>query len=459
MTTAPSPHPDTTSHQTLLVLKTLRVSLHVMFAFLLCLGATLALIGSAYQPRHTALGILSLLLGTVYLAGTVYENRQGLPATYTALIPRPGTPATYQTPPRFTPTHLWLTTITTLWLGLMCLDSSFTWVVFPIMFLYLHLLTPPAGVTATLVLCALSIALPLIGPAGFGWNHLHTHGIAPGYLIGPTLGALLSIVISYTYRALSTDANHNYRLAQQLRAVQAELAQQQYTAGKTAERERLAREIHDTLAQGLSSIVLVSRAAATALTHHNHNLAAQQIHIIQESAAANLAEARRFIKDLSSPALDTTLTSALTELTQATEATQHATGTSLTCTFVLEGNEAEANTLPDPLASTLLRVAQGALANVVAHAGASRVALTLTLWPSEVTLDVFDNGRGFDPALLERLGTGPAALTESGTGFGLPSLDARLAQLGGSLEIESAAGSGTVLTARLPLPDTTGVSA
>lgn len=434
MTIVPPAPPATSSQQTLLVLKILRVSLHVMFAFLLCFGAILALIGSVYQVRHAALGVLSLVLGGVYLAGTVYENRQGLPTPLTA---------------RFTPALLWLLIITLLWLGLMALDSSFTWVVFPIMFLYLHLLTPVAGVAATLVLCALAIALPLVGPAGFGLDYLLTEGLAPGYLIGPTLGALLAIVISFTYRALRADAARQYQLAQQLRAVQAELVQQQYSAGKLEERERLAREIHDTLAQGLSSIVLVSRAAASSLQEGKADAAAAQVRVIQDSAAANLAEARRFIRDLSSPALDDSLVSALRALAASTETAQKAAGKPLTCAFILEGKEETANALPEAVSATLMRVAQGALANVAAHAEASRAALTLSIWPGEVTLDIFDNGRGFTPTPLVA-----GTLSETGTGYGLTSLGERVARLDGSLDIESTPGEGTVLTARIPLNQT-----
>lgn len=448
MTTAPSPLPATSSQQTLLVLKILRVSLHVMFAFLLCFGAVLALVGSVYQVRHTVIGVISLALGGIYLAGTVYENRRGLPATFTDFFPRPGASARYRQAARFTPAHLWLLVITLLWLGLMALDSSFTWVVFPIMFLYLHLLAPVAGVAATLVLCALAITLPLVGPAGFGLDYLRSEGLAPGYLIGPTLGALLAIVISFTYRALRADAARQYQLAQQLRAVQAELVQQQYSAGKLEERERLAREIHDTLAQGLSSIVLVSRAASS-LQEGKADAAAAQVRVIQDSAAANLAEARRFIRDLSSPALDDSLVSALRALAASTETAQKAAGKPLTCAFILEGKEETANALPEAVSAALMRVAQGALANVAAHAEASRAALTLSIWPGEVTLDIFDNGRGFTPTPLA---AGP--LSETGTGYGLTSLSERVVHLDGSLDVESTPGEGTVLTARIPLNQT-----
>lgn len=442
--------PAATSRQTLLVLKTLRVSLHVMFAFLLGFGAVLALIDSAYQMKHTVIGVLVITLGAVYLWGTVYENLRGLPHSFGRLFYRPGTEATYQRATPFTPAHLWLATITALWLGLMCLDSAFTWVVFPIMFLYLHLLQPVAGVLITGVLCAAAIALPLLGPAGFGMEHLRAQGLAPGFIIGPTLGALLATVISFTYRALREDATNQFHLAEQLRAVQAELAQQQYSAGKIAERERLAREIHDTLAQGLSSIVLVSRAASDSLRAGKTGTAAKQVRVIQESAATNLAEARRFIRDLSSPALATSLVGALGALAGSTERASQAAGANLACSFILEGSEAEANALPEPIAATLLRVAQGALANVAAHSGAAQAALTLTLWPDEVTLDVFDNGRGFIMPPLAAPGAVPdPLLAGGGTGFGLPSLAARVGEVGGSLEFESGP-DGTVVTARLP---------
>lgn len=177
--------------------------------------------------------------------------------------------------------------------------------------------------------------------------------------------------------------------------------------------------------------------------------AAAQVRVIQDSAAANLAEARRFIRDLSSPALDDSLVSALRALAASTEAAQKAAGKPLTCAFILEGKEETANALPEAVSATLMRVAQGALANVAAHAEASRAALTLSIWPGEVTLDIFDDGRGFTPTPLAA-----SPLSETGTGYGLTSLSERVAHLDGSLDIESTPGEGTVLTARIPLSQT-----
>lgn len=101
-----------------------------------------------------------------------------------------------------------------------------------------------------------------------------------------------------------------------------------------------------------------------------------------------------------------------------------------------------------------MRIAQGALANVAAHAEASRAALTLSIWPNDITLDVFDNGRGFTPHSLGSATLKTSPLSDTGTGYGLTSLTERVTRIGGSLDIESTPGEGTVLTARIPLNQT-----
>lgn len=450
----PKTLPTGQSVQTVTVLMVLRISLHVMFAFLVLFGTVATLLSAAPAAKHTAVAVLSLALGGIYLWGTIFENRLGLPSNLHQVFSRAKASAPYRPEQTGTPlpVALWLGCITLLWLVLMLLSSSFTWVVFPIMFLYLHLLRPVRSVLATLLLCCLAVALPLVGPAGFGLSTVLHDGVAPGYLIGPTLGALLAIVISFTYRALREDAAHQYRLAERLRAVQAQLVQQQYSAGKVEERERLAREIHDTLAQGLSSIVLVSRAAERSLQEGDRARASEQLSIISASASENLAEARRFIKDLSSPALDDSLISALQRLATTTAESRRALGKSqpgaehFVCTFTFEGNEDAARQLPSQVAAAVMRCAQGALANVVAHSQATRSALTLTLWPEKVILDVLDNGRGFDPGAAESR----TPSTEGHTGFGLTAMHNRVQALGGSLELESGTG-GTALTVSFPL--------
>lgn len=109
--------------------------------------------------------------------------------------------------------------------------------------------------------------------------------------------------------------------------------------------------------------------------------------------------------------------------------------------FRLDG---EQGPLPDRVAAALLRIAQGALANVREHAAATRAALTLTWLDDQVSLDIADNGRGFEqPA--------PRAVPSSTRGHGLPAMRIRARQVGGTLTVESTPGEGTVVSAAVPL--------
>ncbi|MEV6237031.1 sensor histidine kinase [Lentzea sp. NPDC051838] len=182
-----------------------------------------------------------------------------------------------------------------------------------------------------------------------------------------------------------------------------------HEAGVLEERQRLAREIHDTLAQGFSSINLL-------LSLGDSGRAA-------EVARENLAEARRFVRDLSP--LPGTLVDALHRL----------------CSHVEVDGE------PYPLSVqtevALLRVAQGAVANASEHASASRVAITLSYLGDAVTLDVVDDGRGFDPS---------SVVAADGRGYGLASIRGRIAELGGTVSVESAPGEGTAVAVTVPTP-------
>ena len=103
--------------------------------------------------------------------------------------------------------------------------------------------------------------------------------------------------------------------------------------------------------------------------------------------------------------------------------------------------------LPVPVETALLRVAQSALANVAQHSGAGRARLTLTYERDTVTLDVVDDGRGFDPSAVAG-----ASGRGDGRGFGLPSVRSRAHELGGTVTLETSPGAGTALAVTLPLP-------
>ncbi|AGF73738.1 sensor histidine kinase [Corynebacterium halotolerans] len=403
----PSPTPQPTPTPLPHVLKLLRLGLHMMFAFLLVFGLLRHLLD---DPRHAVSSPvlpLVLALGGIYLTGTLWENRHARGAT--GLDPTPFAPA-------------WLASVTALWVGLVVLSIDFVWLLFPLVFLFLHLTWPVVGIPATVLLWAVAAFAP-------AW--LHPEAWTAGAAVGPAIGAVFAVAIYYAYRALHAEVTHHRRVAEQLRATRAELADSEHQAGRLEERERLSREIHDTVAQGLSSILLVARAARGTLDRGDAETAARQLGTIEEAAADNLAEARRFVRDLASPALGESLPEALRQVIERTRARQEALGESLDISLHLAGDTGRP--LPEPVNRTVLRAAQEALANVVKHAQASMAVVTLEVWDDSVTLDVFDDGRSFD----------------GGYGYGLRGLEARVSALHGDLVIET--GDGTALAVHLPL--------
>lgn len=254
--------------------------------------------------------------------------------------------------------------------------------------------------------------------------------------IGPALGAAVAVAVVWGYQALYRESERRRRLIEELTAARADLAAAQHTAGVLAERERLAREIHDTLAQGLSSIQLLLRAAERALPDRP---AAAASHVVRarETAVGNLAEARRFVAALTPPALEgTTLAGALERLCATTSA-QHP----VAVRFRLAGTPRALSTAVEV---ALLRIAQSAVSNTVRHARATTGEVTLSHLDDGVRLDVVDDGAGFDPGGL------PAPDPAAG-GFGIAAMRARTRALHGTLVLESSPGGGTALSARFPL--------
>ncbi|MGW3954841.1 sensor histidine kinase [Streptomyces sp. NPDC004752] len=319
----------------------------------------------------------------------------------------------------------WLAVVGAGWLALLALSPDGVWVAFPLYFLQLHLLPRRAGLTAV-------AATALAASTAFA---AHQGSFSIAMAIGPALGAAVAVAVVWGYQALYRESEHRRRLIEELTATRADLAQAQHTAGVLAERERLAREIHDTLAQGLSSIQLLLRAAERALPDQP-DAAARHVQAARQAAVDNLDEARRFVAALTPPALDgITLAGALERLC-ATIGARHR----LTARVHLVGAPAP---LPTAHEVALLRIAQSALANTVRHANAGTAEVTLSYLADHITLAVVDDGTGFDPEQV------PAPDPHSG-GFGLAAMRARMHALGGTLTIESAPGHGTALAARLP---------
>ncbi|HEY1703020.1 MAG TPA: sensor histidine kinase [Trebonia sp.] len=222
-----------------------------------------------------------------------------------------------------------------------------------------------------------------------------------------------------------------------------QLITQAREAGILDERQRMAREIHDTLAQGLTGIITQLQAAEQASgdpgARRRHFDAATRL------ARDSLTEARRSVDALRPQPLEQArLSEALTSVAGRWSAL-HGVAAQVTVTGTARPMAADTEL-------ALLRTAQEALANVSKHAAASRVGVTLSYLEEEAILDVRDDGRGFDaacPSVTAPSGIRPPA-TAGGGGFGLVAMRERIEALSGTLQIESEPGAGTAISARVP---------
>ncbi|MFD8145009.1 sensor histidine kinase [Streptomyces sp. NPDC059708] len=396
MSSAHSPSPAPAARALTPVTRVLRLCLHALFAGLLALAAGRAVADSA--PRAGWIVAVSALLAAVYAAG-VRAPAVGRSARAAGM---------------------WLAGMGAVWAALLVLSPDGLWLAFPLYFLELHLLRLRWALAAV----AVSACAAIGGFLG------HSGTVTPGAFLGPLLGGAVAVATVLGYQALYRESERRRELIEELMATRAELAVAERGAGILAERERLAREIHDTLAQGLSSIQLLLRAAERTLPEDAP--AAEHIARAREAAQENLAEARRFVRALTPPDLEHgSLAAALERLCSGAPGPR--------VRFSVSGAPRE---LPTPYEVALLRIAQSALANVVRHARADRAEITLSFMDTSVALDVVDDGRGFDPA---RAASGEG-------GFGLPAMRARAESLGGLFTVESDPGQGTAVAVTLPLP-------
>ncbi|WP_371665681.1 sensor histidine kinase [Streptomyces sp. NBC_01241] len=231
----------------------------------------------------------------------------------------------------------------------------------------------------------------------------------------------------------------NARLEQALAenaGLHAQLLLQAREAGVADERRRLAAEIHDTLAQGLTGII-AQLQVVTSIADTDPALARQHLDRAVALARHSLNEARRSVHDLVPVALEHDDLVGALKKTVTGWGERHGVRAEFTVTGTAEP-------VHDEIAATLLRIAEEALANAGRHAGAARVGITLSFMDDELALDVRDDGRGFDPAALgpRRRGAG---------GFGLGGMRARAERIAGTVEVETEPGHGTAVCARVPL--------
>jgi two-component system NarL family sensor kinase len=273
-----------------------------------------------------------------------------------------------------------------------------------------HLITRQDG-SGTLIGMPLSTASGAMGALG----------LRSATLPGTEMSALLVAIGNQVGLALRT----------------ARLSQEGREMAVLEERARLAREIHDTLAQQLTGIV-IQLEAAQALVSRDPERSAPALASAQELARSALAEARRSVWDLRPAPLTSTGLVAAAE----TEVGRFRRRTGISARL-----RAERMTPPPALSPqsevALLRITQQALANIAAHSGASRVTVRLRHSDGQVELTVKDNGHGFDPE------------TVAPGSFGIVGMAERVRLAGGTFEVESAPGRGTSIVVRLAVTDDT----
>ncbi|NUT38828.1 MAG: sensor histidine kinase [Thermoactinospora sp.] len=332
------------------------------FYLLLIASASRLLFRHALDGQTVLALVIAAMLGLIYTLGTLYWQRLSHKVRL-----------------------FWLGSLLVCWLILVEVAPSFSWCAVPLLFMCMRLLSVRMLIVATTVLTAVVVAVQIYLGDRFD----------PSQILAPIGVAAMTIAVFLEIRR----------------------------AGVLLERERLSREIHDTIAQGLTSQRMLLQAADR-VWDSDPGKARDYVRQAERASGEYLEEARRFVRDLAPAALGgQSLAEALSELNPGD--------------FRLEGTPYPV----DPAAeAALLRIAQGALANAREHANATRVVVTLSYLPDAVSLDVVDDGAGFD---LD-------APSAPGRGYGLKAMRNRVAELGGTLVVESVPGEGTAVAARIP---------
>ncbi|MED5816116.1 sensor histidine kinase [Mycolicibacterium sp. 050232] len=279
--------------------------------------------------------------------------------------------------------------------------------------------------TAALTLTFLVTLAPLglaVANHGLGWPSL------PAVAAVTLVGALAAPIIGTTIMTTMRQRQQLAETVAELAASRAQAAQLSREAGVAAERERLAREIHDTLAQGFTSIVALAQAVQ-AESVGDPAAAARHVELIRTTARDNLAEARTMVTRLTPAALEEgTLPAALRR-----QAEGLAAETGIAVDVRIDDDLPQLGMATDVV---LLRSAQEAMTNVRRHAHASELQVRLQTVQDEVRLSLSDNGIGLKPDHVD--------------GFGLRGMRARLDQVGGTLTLSTADGGGVRVVVAVP---------
>ncbi|MFJ1804906.1 MULTISPECIES: sensor histidine kinase [unclassified Streptomyces] len=256
-----------------------------------------------------------------------------------------------------------------------------------------------------------------------GWSAEFLGETAVSTLIVVAVGVLIGLWA----HSVVAQSSERARLIEELEQTQARLSEAHQRQGAADERERLAREIHDTLAQGFASIVVLAEASRAGLADDPAR-SAQQLRSIESTARENLAEARELVGSGGQPG---TVVAGSVVPTLRRVLDRFVEDTGLTVEADLADLDCDRRTR-----ITLLRCTQESLANIRKHARASTVGVVLARRPYGVELEITDDGAGF--------------VVEESRGFGLDGMRKRVAELGGRLTVTSSVGDGTRILASVP---------
>ena len=364
-------------------------AVHLGFAVLLVASAVRYVMRHSLQDNLLVLGLAGAVCGLYTVIAVLSRQRR--------------------------PWALWMLVLVAGWAGLVIAAPSFAWCSFAIFFLCRTVFTGAVGYLAAGATAA-STAVGLFRLSD---------GTDLAMLLGPlAVGVMLTMV----YDRIERDAAQQRRLHAEVSRAQGQLAASERRAGTTAERERVSREIHDTVTQGLASCLLLLEAADRSWPGQASR---QELNQATQLLRRNLSETRSLVHELASPGLDASpLPEALHQA--AAQYVPHAR-------LLVTG---EPRDIPAEVRHTLLRMVQSAAANIQQHANAATTTVTVGFLPGSVTLDVYDDGTGFDPSA--------AAPPSDAGGYGLRAMRQRVEQLGGVFSVESSPGEGTIVAAQVP---------
>ncbi|MEV6846663.1 sensor histidine kinase [Actinoplanes sp. NPDC051411] len=283
-----------------------------------------------------------------------------------------------------------------------------TWLLFALIPLFFQLV-PMRPAIALVVL--VNLVTPLV-------DLIEEPGLVPMDLVIGTISAAAGVWLGFWNIRVIEQSIERGRLIEELEASRAEVAR----LSASAERARLAGEIHDTLAQGFTSIITLLQAA-------DPRLRDERIALAVRTAKENLAEARALVSDLSPAALASG--SLLDSVRRAADRFHEESA--VPATVRVTGAD---RPLPTSVEVVLLRATQEALTNVRRHAGAGSVQVLLAYSDKKVLLTVRDDGRGF--------------AADAADGFGLNGMRARAEQVNGTLTVISKPDDGTTIELEIP---------